>query len=661
LQSVVVESWADGKAVVDYLSSGERGHATVLVLEALAVEVQSKPSRSEGAVGAASQLVEADPEYASLVSKLLGGVVVVQAWEAALDLAGDSEDWRRVVTLTGESIDSWGAMTGGRAADPGWGQVLAREREWRGLPRQLDEALEARDKIGQSIAAIEEARSAQRAQVSELSETLKEVEQALFEQGARRRDLEKEVDRLREQIEWRLDLAAQLERELGDLDAKRSALGTELEVLTDRQAVQEQACHDLQAELDGLQGDALYRRLSDAKTEWAVARSAWEVRYSATQALAERLAQIDAQLAAKVQRISQLADEQQDLVGRADERRTRETVVRGWLASLVEQIEPAEAEISEIDAGQEALEQEAAGLSAQLRQSEAAHARSSLRVVRQQDRLVQMREQIVDDLGLVALEAIDGVPEQPPLPMGQELPELPAVMRLPAGLEAEIHDLRGRIRRMGPVNPNAPREYAELQDRYQFLTAQAADLDEAAEALREVVAELDDIMRREFEATFQAVADRFKEKFTALFDGGSARLILTEADDLNQAGVEIMAQPPGKRQQTLALLSGGERALTAVALLFSMLEVNPPPFCVLDEVDAMLDEANIRRFRQELERLAQKTQIIIITHNRGTMEAADTLYGVSMGDDSVSQVVSLQLEGDRIASADGAEVTLKHG
>jgi chromosome segregation protein len=158
------------------------------------------------------------------------------------------------------------------------------------------------------------------------------------------------------------------------------------------------------------------------------------------------------------------------------------------------------------------------------------------------------------------------------------------------------------------------------------------------------VNDLDDLMEAAFQETFDAVAGRFSEMFTALFGGGTARLELIEPDDLLHTGIEIVARPPGKRAQRLALLSGGERALTAAALLFSLLHVSPTPFCVFDEVDAMLDEANVGRFRTQLERLAQQTQFIVITHNRNTVESADTVYGISMGSDAVSQVVSLKLE-----------------
>jgi chromosome segregation protein len=216
-----------------------------------------------------------------------------------------------------------------------------------------------------------------------------------------------------------------------------------------------------------------------------------------------------------------------------------------------------------------------------------------------------------------------------------------------------MHRIKAQMRRMGSVNPSAPEEYAEVLDRHTFLTSQAADLEDAAYSLRQVIAELDDVMRQEFQATFEEVASRFRENFAELFGGGSAHLVLTDPEDISVTGIEIIARPPGKRQQTLALLSGGERSLTAVALIFALLEVSPPPFCILDEVDAMLDEANVKRFRQALQALTNRTQFIIITHNRGTIKAADTIYGISMGDDSVSQVVSLRLEGERIAAPNG--------
>jgi len=197
---------------------------------------------------------------------------------------------------------------------------------------------------------------------------------------------------------------------------------------------------------------------------------------------------------------------------------------------------------------------------------------------------------------------------------------------------------------MGPINPEAQKEYEAEKERYEFMQTQVEDLHKAEADLRQVIAELDELTKQEFSKTFEAVDREFRHVFVRLFGGGSARLTLTDPEDLVNTGIEIEARLPGRREQGLALLSGGERSLTAIALVFALLRVSPTPVCVMDEVDAMLDEANVARFRDLLEELSQDTQFIIITHNRNTVQAADVIYGVTMGRDSASQVISLKLD-----------------
>jgi chromosome segregation protein len=206
-----------------------------------------------------------------------------------------------------------------------------------------------------------------------------------------------------------------------------------------------------------------------------------------------------------------------------------------------------------------------------------------------------------------------------------------------------VADLRAQIRALGPVNEEAATEYEESRERFDFLSGQLGDLTQAEEQLQQAIGELEKEIRDRFRTTFKLVNSEFERYFSAFFRGGTARLELGEPDEYGLPGVEIYAQPPGKKLGSLALLSGGERSLTAVALLFALLQANPSPICVLDEVDAALDEANVGRFVEELRALSQRTQFIIITHNRRTIETADTIYGVSMGADSVSRVLSLRL------------------
>ena len=223
---------------------------------------------------------------------------------------------------------------------------------------------------------------------------------------------------------------------------------------------------------------------------------------------------------------------------------------------------------------------------------------------------------------------------------------------VPAPAPGRLAQLRRRYHELGAANPFAVEEYAELRTRLDGLETQGADLRSAIGKTRELIAELDTMIADQFRTTFEALEAAFERRFEQLFGGGFARLSLTDPSDLGSTGVEIVARPPGKKAQALAMLSGGERALTAVALLFAMLEVRPVPFCVLDEVDAALDEANIGRFADALKSLAHQTQFIVITHNRGTIEAADALYGVTVGDDSVSRVISLRLDEAQALASD---------
>ena len=421
----------------------------------------------------------------------------------------------------------------------------------------------------------------------------------------------------------------------------------------------------LEAELEELDRQAaaaseekartLRDRLGKARTEVAVAEESLRSQQAALQRETALLDRLRAQMSARRQRAEELEAEHAAVVARVQELRAESSRMGAQWRDVRTHIQPAEEELAHLGEEQTALEEQERRARDRVREMEARHGRAQLEVARCRDELRLLARRIEEDLGLVELELAESVTAQTPLPLRPLVSQLPIVEELPEGLEDEIRRLRTRLRRLGSVNPNAPDEYAEAQERHSFLTEQSADLETASARLRQVLAELDELMETAFRETFDAVAARFSEMFPALFNGGTARLELTDPGDLMNTGVDIVARPPGKRTQRLALLSGGERALTAAALLFALLHVHPTPFCVLDEVDAMLDEANVGRFRTLLEELAQRSQFVVITHNRVTIEAADTIYGVSMGADGVSQVVSLKLEQSREQRAESRE------
>ena len=424
--------------------------------------------------------------------------------------------------------------------------------------------------------------------------------------------------------------------------------------------------------------EALARHeLTRREREKLVERSRGEWNETKTDlALVERDVQA-AQLA-----IQNASDSQNQALAQVEERRTRATghtrqleallVQRDQLRGVVEtlsrelntlaaEVSPDESRLLTSERLQNELEEGEATARARLSELEGSYNHAVLDAERSRAEIARLESEIEDDLGAVELDS--QAPQQlrlrlvfgqvpVSLPGEQETaleatpPEivvLPAVATLPDNFEREIRRLKNQMKYIGNVNPGAPQEFDELRERHKFLTEQAADLTEAIERLHRAIAELDELMKERFKGTFDAINVEFKKYFTLLFGGGSARLELTDPENLVQTGIEISAKPPGKRAAHLAILSGGERALTACALLFAILKASPTPFCVLDEVDAMLDEANVGRFRDALKELSAETQFIVITHNRATIESASTVYGISMGDDGVSQVISLRL------------------
>jgi chromosome segregation protein len=324
--------------------------------------------------------------------------------------------------------------------------------------------------------------------------------------------------------------------------------------------------------------------------------------------------------------------------------RERENSLQIQTEELRVLIEPAEKDLETAEQEEARLQEAEANAQRALASAERMAGQVQLEQMRKQEALDNLQQKIIDDFGLVMFEYAADISGPVPLPFEGMVEELPVVTEVSPELEAQLVQHRTHLRRLGPINPEAKQEFDKESERYTFMRAQIEDLKKAEEDLRKVIAELDELTRQEFSKTFDAVDKQFRAMFTRLFGGGSARLALTDPDNLVETGIEIEARLPGRREQGLALLSGGERSLTAVALVFALLKVSPTPVCVMDEVDAMLDEANVGRFRDLLQELSRDTQFIVITHNRNTVQAADVIYGITMGRDSASQVISLRLD-----------------
>ena len=647
LHDIVVETLADASAAVRFLKRTRGGRATLLPLNRIrATEKPSPPITGlEGVIGSAIDLAKFEQRFARVGYYLLGGTIIVRDFETALDILARNSltSPLQIVTLTGEVIGPDGAITGGPTRGRGGG-VLAREREWRELPQQLTEAQKLRSDLEKKCQAEE---ANQRRWLENLAILEKKGNRVKAREVTKLEELasqERQAELLDQEMGWRRTIEGQLKAEMKALDEKRAQLTEELEGLKREEVKVQQQILDLKAGLDAFSVEELEDKLAELKTAVAVARQAHENRRAVLQDLKTGSTQLDKQLSLKKNKKESLTTESRGLTDQIEHLRLGSRELMHQVQAVAELSEPVEAELIALENEQVEIDKTETRLRPLLRKYESLQGQAVLEVARRKDELTSLLRQIERDLGLVEIETDEYAPHQPPLPLRPLVSALPiSENEPPPGLEEEIGRLKAQIRRIGAVNPNAPAEYEEVMKRYDFLTAQAGDLEGAAEDLRQVIGELDELMERDFRETFEAVRSGFEEYFTSLFGGGAAELALTQPNDLMETGIDIVARPPGRREQSLAMLSGGERALTAVALIFAILKTSPTPFCFLDEVDATLDENNVGRFREALQELSERTQFIVITHNRGTVEVANTIYGIAMGEDSISRVISLKL------------------
>lgn len=650
LQNVVAERWADAQAAIEYLKRTHQGRATFLPLDRLVSASPLPAPRRDGILGNAVDLVSYDAAIDRAAQQLLNRVWVAQdltSARAALD-AIRSGPRPTVVTLDGDIVRPGGAVSGGSDHSRRDDSILARERELRELPAQLADHEAG---VAQQTAACHDLA----AQIEALTLQLASLQDALQESARqdhlRRSQIEetrRRLDRIRQTERWHGERLSQITAEQDKLAQEAADQEAHLQALNADQAAALAALHAAEAALEQAAAADLLHQMADLRTAAAEGRAAWQSRQALLDSQQRTLHSAAGQIEAKEQQIAALVAQEQTLAQQIAELAAQETAHSQTIQRLRDRIDPVEARLAQLERDQAALEQQERQRQDALRQDEAAWNASQLHLQRTDDRLRQLRHDIEQDLGLVLLETGQELAYQPPLPWDSVVENLQAVDSLPEGLEEEIRALRGRLSRVNHVNPDAPREYAEAAERHEYLLTQSNDLEAAITDLRKVLRELDEVMQTELSRTFAAVSEQFVLFFQQLFSGGAAKLVLADPGDISNSGIEIIARPPGKRPQSLALLSGGERTLTACALIFAILRVSPTPFCVLDEVDAALDEANVDRFRQTIEELAQGTQFILITHNRRTLEGTNAIYGITMSSDGASRVISLRLEGERI-------------
>jgi chromosome segregation protein len=625
------------------LESDDAGRAVLLPIDNQISDVLRTSEIHQGAIGIAADLVNAPSDLRGAVNMILGQTLIVRDRSTAQRLIRQLPTHARIVTLRGEVFRGDGLIVAGNSTSAS-SSALSRPRQ----KRELTQALSA---LGAQIDSVNHDVESLSSQINRVESELIEAVEAVREAGVKLEEVDEvekqaglEAEAKRRELEWQKSQQAQLKTDTDEAETLQKRLIGSLSVIESESVKAQEELRMLSAQLNETDLIEAQAQVSYWSTRAAVAEKAledarlrMEERSHETEKFGLRQNELTVRLSAAETSLSGLDADKTALY-------EREAEMRKLIEALQVDVEPAEGELETAEVEETRLQDVEANTQRMLGTAERLHGQVQLDQLRKQEALDNLRLRITDDFGLVMFDYADDVAGPVPLPLEGMVEELPVVTEVAPDLEAQLRRQRTQVRRLGPINPEAKEEFDRESERYSFMSTQIDDLRKAEDDLRQVIAELDELTRQEFSKTFDAVDKQFREMFTRLFAGGSARLALTDPDNLVDTGIEIEARLPGRREQGLALLSGGERSLTAVALVFALLKVSPTPVCVMDEVDAMLDEANVGRFRELLVELSRDTQFIVITHNRNTVQAADVIYGITMGRDSSSQTISLRLD-----------------
>ncbi len=629
MQYLVVDQEEDAKQAITFLKRRDAGRATFLPLSSVrpAQLREQGVDQEEGFVGTACDLVQFDEKYRNVVSSLLGRVVVVRDMDAAIAIARKYRYAFRIVTLDGQVFHSGGSITGGSASRSAG--VLSRRGELERL----------REQAGDVAASL--------IQAGKAAEDLKrEVTAAEYEMETAR-------DQLREQEDTLLTLEERcrsLESRRKDLEDRRQTRREELSRLKERSDNLEEETVQARARIETLEGAA-----EAARVEAESKKAGEDDLRSRKAALGDRVAGLNARRAGLEaeettlrQNLEQLETLHREMAGDRERRADLITEYESQNRELSDRILEKEKARQAVQLENQDREQEVHRLNEEKMSLEAERVKADREGREKNELLLSMEREVarlqqsVDRFASEEQQLLDRLWDTYELSHEAARAQRIALESIPKA-NRRIAELKRNISALGPVNLGAIDDFQRVNERYTYLTEQRDDVEKSRRELEEIIAGITEEMRTIFSAQFDLINRVFQETFVELFGGGKAALELEDPDDVLNCGIEIRVQPPGKALKVLSLLSGGEKAFVAIALYFSILKVRPTPFCVMDEIEAALDDANVTRFARYLRNMSQKTQFIVMTHRRGTMEEADVLYGVTMQEKGISRMLTINL------------------
>jgi chromosome segregation protein len=629
LQHIIVQNHEESLKAIEFLKKQGAGRSSFIPLQ-----VKPHPAASASSIPAEKatpllELVRVKKDFASLAHFLFGDVWVVPDLRQAIELWNRDSIWKTLVTLDGEVLHPSGVVTGGSKEQIGSG-TFHRKREIRDLMQRTEE-------LRGQVAMREQEQERILAELRELESSIGDLIQALHQEDLEIVGETKELDQHQLELKrWRQTIEtlqweeSQLAEEALAVQQQARENEAALQELTKRKAEAEEDLRRQEGELQLLKGEIeeLFAAVTEVKVQVV--------------ALQEKKQSLEQNLE-RAQRLYQETDSL--LTNRREE--VEENLAR--IAENGKRKQEAEAEQSRLLAAHQDLQQQLEARKEALRTEREKlehHEREWKECRDNHQRLQEERNELsmkLMELDLNLKHLLCTVEEKHRIPSSEFLAREIDRDYFAAEIEERLAELKSLIESMGEVNLLAIQEFEESRARLEFLTEQERDLVQSMESLDQAIKKINRTSRKRFAATFEAVNEKFKEIFKILFNGGRAEMVLTDEANLLETGVEIIVQPPGKKLQNVNLLSGGEKALTAVALIFSLFFINPSPFCLMDEVDAPMDDANIGRFNKMIKEMAEQYQIILVTHNKRTMEMADTLYGVTMEEPGISKLISVRL------------------
>ena len=631
LQNIVTDTEEDAKKLIEHLRKNNLGRASFLPIASVKGKRVDKLIKNNlsGVIGIAADLVKVDKKYEEIILNLLGRTVIVDNMETAIILARQNKYSFRIVTLKGDVINPSGAITGGSTTVKTnniigrTSQIQELEKDIKKLNKKIEELEQQKEEYEKSQEdVIEEVMglehimqdteivyATEKQKVVSIEENITKLENKLA-------NLRKELSQIGEDKKNNKEEAEKLQQEIEVLEKENEELQKEITAFSDKNKDTQKYIDDLNFDITNLKISVSSFDESNSSIDEIVARIEQDIQNNKT----------------SIENKKQLREKIVE-----DNKNLEEKILK-----LNEQIEQMKQEVSTSGEKVEELKKERISKNEELAKAEE-EITSKFKII--EDLKAQITKQEVKKSKIeYELEQIINKMwedyEITPNNVAEEYKKPDNV----AETTKRVKHLRDEIRNLGSINVDSIEEYKQTKERYDFMCEQRLDLEDSSSKLKKVIQDMTKIMKEQFEKQFKVINKNFGEVFSELFGGGKAELKLTDEENILECGIDIEAQPPGKKLQNMTLLSGGEKAFTAIALLFAILKINPAPFCVLDEIEAALDDVNVYRFAEYLKKFTQTTQFLVITHRKGTMEAADTVYGITMEENGISKLLSMKLK-----------------